>query len=137
VYRRFLGLHPGHTYRVHARLNTLESGTGGDWSFSFHAAANPRDGTEIPTDRMAGVKSSDPDTLVAEYGPHAVTSDQWVPHATESTRSAKFRGDVVLPEHSSGVLTVWFRFQGTDVPEKSVGIDSVQIEDLGPCEVKK
>ena len=39
VYRRFLGLKPGHTYKVEVRLNTLKmDAITNDWAFSFHAA---------------------------------------------------------------------------------------------------
>ncbi|GAI80678.1 unnamed protein product [marine sediment metagenome] len=50
VKRKFLGLTPGHTYRVSARLNTLEMDSGqGDWSVSLHAAYNPPGGADLTT----------------------------------------------------------------------------------------
>ena len=53
VSRRFLGLLPGHTYRVAAGLRAPFNPARG-WSFSFHAAYNPPTGEPLTPAQMAG-----------------------------------------------------------------------------------
>lgn len=130
VSRTFTGLKPGHTYRVAARMNTLDS-KAGDWAFSFHAAANAS-GQALTPDQLAG-KASLPDGskgpdagLIARYDGNNLSSGAWVGRSTGGNASA---ADLVLPANSDSV-TVWFRLSGAgDV--SGVGLDSLSLADQG------
>lgn len=131
VSRRFLGLRPGHIYRVGTRMNTLKSQEG-KWSFSFHAAYNPANGVNLTPSQMAGLdelpeKSKGRDAgLIARLDAGSKTDGKWV-----GRFSGKSSGDIVIPSEGVTAITVWFRLEGTDVPNSVVGFDSVTIEDLG------
>ena len=56
VYRKFLGLTPGHTYRLTAAFSTLELDYNpkNEWAFSVHASYNPPDGKNLTANQMSG-----------------------------------------------------------------------------------
>jgi hypothetical protein len=143
VSRRFLGLTPGHTYRVSARLNTLETKREGNWSFSFHAAYNPASGEDLTPAQMAGSaalpdQSTGPTAgQIAKYDAKATTVGVWFERASDTAGSGKVIGDITLPAEGVSSLTVWFRLEGKEVTNAAVGIDSVTIEDLSKREAQK
>jgi len=125
VSRKFLGLTPGHTYRISARLNTLEmDDCKSDWSFSLHAAHNGQGGSDLTVDQLSGGLAALPDGntgptagQMASYGPGVTTNGKWIKRSM----------DITLP---AGVdtITVWVRHSGSD--STGVGIDWIKLEDL-------
>ncbi len=135
VGRRFLGLTPGHTYRMGTRLNTLNT-TNGNWSFSVHAAYNPASGEELTSAQMAGVAelpdgSSGPTAgQIAGYQSALTTRGNWITRSSGVEGPGKATGDITLPADATSI-TIWFRLEGTNASHCAVGVDSVTIEDLG------
>jgi len=135
VSRRFLGLNPGHTYRVSARLNTFDLELG-NWNFSFHAAHNAVTGESLTPAQMAGVvalpngKVGPTAGQVASYDAKATTGGKWIVRSSEKADPENTSADITLPTNVNSI-TLWFRLQGTNITECSVGLDSVTIEDLG------
>lgn len=134
VWRKFLGLTPGHTYRISARLNTLEmDACKSDWSFSLHAAYNGPGGTDLTVGQFSGLAplpdgSSGPSAgRTASYRPGATTNSKWVKGSTDGGGPGLEITDITLP---TGVdtISVWVRHSGSD--STGVGIDWVRIEDL-------
>jgi len=125
VWRKFLGLTPGHTYRISARLNTLEmDACKSDWSFSLHAAAyNGPGGTDLTVDQLSGLAalpdgSTGPASgRIAYYGPQATTNGKWVKSSVEITLPAGI-----------DTMTIWVRHSGAD--STGVSIDWVSLKDL-------
>ena len=132
VWRKFLGLTPGHTYRFFARLNTLAMGyANGEWSYSLRAAHNAAGGADFTSDQLSG-KAPLPDgslgpgaARIAEYGPRKTTEGQWIQHATGDKNSGV--KDITLPD-GVDTITVWVRHSGAD--SSGVGIDWVKLEDV-------
>jgi hypothetical protein len=139
VSRRFLGLTPGHTYRVGARLNTLESKEGA-WAFTFHAAYNPASGEDLSSAQMAGDLALPNGAKgkaagqIASYDSTTTTDGKWGERSSEKKTADNPTGDTTLPAKGSDSITIWFRFEGKDVTDVAVGLDSVTIEDLGKAE---
>lgn len=135
VCRRFLGLSPGHTYRVGARLNTLTSKVG-NWNFSFHAAPNPPGVEKLTAAQMAGVAGLPDGTngamagQIACYDSALTTEGKWITRSSGTDGPGKATGDITLPAGVTS-LTIWFRLEGTNVSNCAVGLDSVTIEDMG------
>ncbi|MBE0540137.1 MAG: hypothetical protein IH623_02000 [Verrucomicrobia bacterium] len=139
VSRRFLGLIPGHTYRVGARLNTLES-KDRNWSFSFHAAYNPASGGDLTPAQMAG-EAALPNGArgkaagqIAKCESATTTDGKWVERSSGKKTPENLTGDITLPAKGSDSITIWFRLEGKDIGETAVGLDSVTINDLGRAE---
>jgi hypothetical protein len=148
VCRRFLGLNPGHTYRVSARVNTLQPADG-DWSFSAHAAATPTNKTSRVAEKNAGAGfyALSPDAMAGasalpdgSKGPHAGelfsysvtnnTAGNWVVRSSAENGPANDTHDIKIPVGVNSLI-VWFRLAGTSKSEVVVGFDSVTVEDLG------
>ncbi len=130
ISRRFLGLNPGHSYRVSASMNTLQSHEE-KWEFSFHAACCAADDVILTAAQMAGLESIPDASIGSDAGliaRHNATSmaDGWISHTSGTSVQ-----DIILPSTGSSSITVWFRFEGTDVTNCQVGVQSVTIEDLG------
>jgi hypothetical protein len=136
VYRKFLGLTPGHTYRLTASLSTLEmDSVEDDWSFSLHAAPNGPDGKDLTVKQLAGLaalpdgKSGQQAGRIKSFGKGDTTrgtfelafSDEKDTDETQSTH-------ITLP---SGVdsITVWVKFKCSD-PNGKVGFSGVKLEDI-------
>ncbi len=134
VWRKFLGLTPGHTYRISARLNTLEmDACKSDWSFSLHAAHNGPAGTDLSNDQLSGAAAL-PDGSrgsaagrIALYGPGVTTSGKWVKCSTDVPGAGLEIKDITL---SAGIdtITIWVRHTGSD--STGVGIDWLKLEDV-------
>ena len=137
VSRRFIGLTPEHTYRVGARMNTLETKSTNKWAFSFHAAFDTSNSVPLTAEQMAG-SATLPDGskgplagLIAKYATGETTSREWTNHFSAGGATGNLCTDVTLPKQGSDSITVWFRLTGNNATNVVVGIDSVTIEDLG------
>ena len=127
IWRKWLGLMPGHKYRVYVRLNTLAmDNSTNNWSLSFHVAANVPDGTAFTTDQLTG-KAPLPDgshgldaAQMVTYGPGHTTHGGWVCSTM----------DIVLPPKVD-TITTWLRHTGAD--STGVAMDWIKVEDLGPA----
>jgi len=126
IWRKFLGLIPGHTYKLSARLSTLEmSPNDTEWGFSIHAVADKPGKKELTSNQMAGLevlpngKTGPQAGRIAEFGPGKLTAkNEYV------IRSA----DITLPADSDSI-TVWLRHTGKGT--SGVGFDWIKLEDLG------
>lgn len=125
VMREFLGLSPGHTYRLSIRINTLATKDKvGDWSYSFHAAPTET-GVKLNHRQLAGLEAltdgrKGPDVArLVEYGPQKMTRRKY----------QEFGADLTLPP-GKDAITVWLRLIG-DNPQVAVAMDYVSLEDLG------
>lgn len=135
VWRQFLGLNPGHTYRLSVRLNTLgTSKEDGDWRCSFHVAPNGSEGGKLTVDQLAGLSPLPagivgPDAAkIVEYGPEKKTGGEWIETTTGSQSEEQVRSeDITLPEGVTSI-TVWLRLTGKK--PSGVGMDWIRLEDL-------
>lgn len=133
--RRFLGLTSGHKYRLSARLNTFDTKQG-NWNFSFHAAHNSPNGENLTVAQLAGIAALPDGKIgstagqITKYDKSKATSGQWIQQSSENASSNNPAVDITLPEGINSI-TVWFRFEGTNVSDGLVGIDSITIEDIG------
>jgi hypothetical protein len=64
------------------------------------------------------------------YDSETTTEGNWIVRLFGATGSGSAGGDITLPQGVNSV-TIWFRFEGTNIPDCVVGLDSVIIEDLG------
>jgi hypothetical protein len=136
VFRRFLGLMPGHTYQTSVRMNTLKTKKEGDWGFSFHAAYNATNGENLTAEQMAGTVALPNGSRgleageICRYGPTTGTDGAWVLQTSGKSKRGETSTDVTLP---SGVtsITIWLRFRGVDLGTGAVGFDALKLEDLG------
>jgi hypothetical protein len=133
VCRKFLGLKPGHTYRVYTRMNTFDmDGVQEDWSFSFHAVPHGKDVTLTPQ-QMAGAAplpggGQGPTAgLVASYGPGSTTKGKFVECSTEKSGKDSQAADITMPPGAE-VITVWFRYNGP--ASGGVGFDWIKLKDV-------
>jgi hypothetical protein len=151
IYRKFLGLRPGHTYRLTACVSTLEMNSmKEDWSFSIHAAPTQGD---LTAQQMAGRDplpypgSPSKDWMMAYYDPNQTT----LGFDFAITNYTRIRKDVLnssqsMPEDANQVvvpnitlpsdvneITVWTRFQCDD-PAGKVGFSGLRLEDITSME---
>lgn len=134
IKREFLGLTPGHTYRVSARLSTLEMDSAqGDWSVSLHAAYNPPHEVGLTVEQLSGLAAL-PDGSkgaaagrIALYDPGLTTNGTWEERSTGKEWRGLVAPDITLPP-GANTITVWVRHSGPD--STGVGIDWVKLEDL-------
>jgi hypothetical protein len=134
VWRRFLGLKPGHTYKVEVRLNTLQMDTCTNaWAFSFHAAQDNPDGSGLIVAQMAGQAalpngSKGPEAgRVALYEPGVTTKGQWKKRSTDTPGSGLEIKNITLPKDVTSI-TVWLRHSGAN--STGVGMDWVKLTDV-------
>jgi hypothetical protein len=99
VLRKFLGLTPGHTYRISARLNTLDMDSAeGQWSFSLHAACNGPEGAELTVAQLAGLadlpdgSSGDAAGRIASYKAGLTTKGAWQARSTGKASQGRCAG---------------------------------------------
>jgi len=134
VKRKFLGLAPGHTYRISARLSTLELDSAKEnWSFSLYAAYNAPGGADLAVEQLGGLAEL-PDGnkggaagRIALYEPGLTTNGTWEERSTGKEWRGLVAPDITLPR-GVDTMTVWVRHRGVD--STGVGIDWVKIEDL-------
>jgi hypothetical protein len=134
VWRRFLGLKPGHTYKVETRLNTRQMDTCTNaWAFSFHAACDNPDGGGLTVAQMAG-QAALPDGSsgskagrVALYEPGTTTKGQWKKRSTDVPGSGLEIKNLTLPKDVTSI-TVWLRCSGAN--STGVGMDWIKLTDV-------
>ena len=145
VCRKFLGLTPGHTYRLSTRLYGLDMPKAqGDWSFSLHAVPAGQGKSDLTVQQMAGSaalpdgKAGPEADRIALYAPGVSP----VPAQPQPTTRPKRRpasapadepvadlvtGDITLPE-GADTITVWVRHQAAH--STGVGLDWIRLEDI-------
>jgi hypothetical protein len=130
--RRFIGLRSERAYRLSARLNTMGlNNDAKDWRYSLHATYATRAG--LTPDQLAGATAlangeNGPDAArMVAYSPEYTTRGDWVRTDTGPNEALQ---DIVLPE-GYDTIVLWVRYTAHD-PDHVVGIDWVQLEDLGP-----
>jgi hypothetical protein len=136
VYRCFIGLNPGHLYRLSFRASTLAMDEEeGPWSFTISAAAFSGevtynedfewlvDGSFAPQADKVGDRVE-----LIHYENGKTTSGKWVQTTTGSDEST-IPSDLLVPTGSDSIV-MWARFKA-DRPTPGVGFDLVSIEDLG------
>lgn len=135
IWRKFLGLIPGHVYRISARLSTLEiEARSNDWSLALCAAYTPNKGGDFTVSQLAGVEALPDGQLgegagrIAAYGPGSVTGGGWVEHSTADSTAGMAIKHIALPRDADSI-TVWVRHSG--VTTSGIGIDWVRCEDMG------
>jgi hypothetical protein len=134
VKRKFLGLTPGHTYRISARLNTLEMDSAKEnWSFSLHATYNAPGEADLAVEQLSRLAAL-PDGSkgaaagrIALYEPRLTTNGTWEERSTGKEWRGSVAPDITLP-NGVDTITVWVRYSGSI--STGVGIDWVKIEDL-------
>ncbi|MBN1505196.1 MAG: hypothetical protein JW955_00020 [Sedimentisphaerales bacterium] len=133
VCRKFLGLKPGHTYRLWTRINTFEMDKAEEnWSFSFHAIPHDSKLTLTP-EQMAGTaplpdgSSGGKAGQIVYYGPGATTKGQFAECRTGEQGSDSQARDITLPPGAE-VITVWFRLSGAAA--SGVGFDWIKLKDV-------
>ncbi|MBS3763187.1 MAG: hypothetical protein KGZ25_07795, partial [Planctomycetes bacterium] len=107
IWRKFLGLTPGHKYRVSVILSTLKMHEAeGDWAFSFHATPDDAEGKDLTAEQMAG-KTALPDGSkgpeagrLVRYDADHTTEGKWIESTTAPGDRSPGRkiGDITLPE---------------------------------------
>ncbi len=138
IYRKFLGLTSGHTYRITAALSTLQMHTvDADWSLSLCAAQNEPSGKNLTTEQLSG-KAPLPNgevgahagriALFSKGGRMTGPSFRLIKGNSRGQESDKEHMDVTLPPGVE-TLTVWVRFECSD-PTGEVGFMGVGIEDI-------
>jgi len=136
VYRRFLGLTPGHTYRIAACLSTLDvDSIKGDWSLSLCAAYNGPDGKNLTAKQLAGLDALPDGKIgpqagqIASYSPDITTKGNFdLVFSGENAPGGLKSSHITLP---TGVdtITVWIRFTCSD-PNGKVGFSGLRLEDI-------
>jgi hypothetical protein len=134
IWRKFLGLTPGHTYRIYARVNSLAmDGSQSDWSFSLHAAYHEASGKDLTTEQFSGIAPLPNGNVgpqagrLVGFGPGTTTQGEWEQHSTAEAAPGKEITDISLPEGIS-TITVWIRCSGP-TPD-GVGFDWIKLEDI-------
>jgi hypothetical protein len=135
VYRKFLGLTPGHTYRLTACLTTQDMDSSkGDWSLSLHAAPTPS-GNDLSAEQLAGLAPL-PDggrgpegRRIAFYGPGSTTKRDFALVFSGKDAPGGFDSSHITLPAGVDTITVWVRFSCPD-PNGKVGFSGVKLEDL-------
>jgi hypothetical protein len=145
VYRKFLGLTPGHTYRLSARLIAMDMPKAeGQWSFSLHAVPAEQSKSTLTAQQMAGQaalpdgKAGPEADRIALYAPGvSPVSAQKQPMTRPKRRLASapadkpvadlVTGDITLPT-GADTITVWVRHQAAH--STGVGLDWIRLEDV-------
>ncbi len=135
LYRRFLGLVPGSTYRIRARVNTLQmTAAQSGWSYEILAAYNRPGREPLTPGQLSGVeplpngeKGKDAG-LLTRFGSDRTTGGEWFEIDTSKSPDTSKQGDITLPSDVDSI-TLWIRYQA-EGPTTGVGMDWVALEDL-------
>jgi hypothetical protein len=134
IWRKFLGLMPGHTYRIHARVNSFAMDSSeSDWSFSIHAAYNDASGKDLTAEQFSGVTPLPNGNVgpqagrIVGFGLGTNTQGEWKQYSTADAAPGKEITDIGLPE-GVNTITVWIRCNGS-TPD-GVGFDWIKLEDI-------
>ncbi|HUT29073.1 MAG TPA: hypothetical protein VMX13_04705 [Sedimentisphaerales bacterium] len=136
IWRKFLGLTPGHTYRLTAHLTTLEMDSiDGDWALAVCASHNGADGKDLTAEQMAG-EDALPDgskgleaARVALYDNHNTTRRMWETTLTGYKAGRRPAGSHIVLPAGVDTITVWVRFSCSD-PSGQVAFSGVALEDV-------
>ena len=127
IWRKFLGLSPGHTYKVTARLNTLQMDPNNpNWSFSLHAIPDDVSGKNLTTQQLGG-------SALLPDGSRTMDAGEIIRYAEKITTEGKFietSAKITLPGSITS-LTVWLRFMNEGFGE--VAFDWIKLEDITPA----
>jgi hypothetical protein len=125
IRRDYLGLTPGHTYRVTVRLSTMSlDSSSGTWSYSLHAVPCSA-ATPLGPEQMAGLAPL-PDGSVGESAGLVTRFDR---NRTTRGRYQECTTEITLPA-GTDAIACWLRFTG-DRPGQKVAFDYARLEDLG------
>ncbi len=134
IWRRFLGLKPGHTFKVEVRLNTLAmDACTNDWAYSFHAAFDNSNGKSLSVAQLAGTAALPNGSKgtaagrVALYKPSATTKGNWEKRASDYLGPGLEIKNITLPTNVTSI-TVWLRHSGAN--STGVGMDWIRLEDV-------
>jgi hypothetical protein len=124
VHRRFLGLRPGHTYRLTTRMNTLAMDPNDTtWSYSLHMTPHgPRDEV-LNAQHFAGTRA----LPNQQIGPAAGRVAEYR-RSTTQKEYIKQSGELTLPTGADSI-TVWLRYSSTK-ETTGVSLDWIKLEDL-------
>jgi hypothetical protein len=126
VRRDFLGLTPGHTYRVTVRASTMDLARDvGNWSCTLHAAPFGGDGKGIGAEQLSGLAAL-PD---GSQGESAGLAARFDPRKTTGGAYEECTKDVLLLQGMDSIA-VWLRLT-SQTPGDKVAVDYVKLEDLG------
>lgn len=136
VYRKFLGLTPGHTYRITACLSTLEMDSiKGDWSLSLCAAHNSPDGKDLTVRQLSGLDALPDRSSGAKAGriafynkDNTTKGDYAIVVSGDNGAGGSQSSHITLPP-GVDTNTVWVRFNCSD-PKGKVGFSGVKLEDI-------
>jgi hypothetical protein len=124
IWRKFLGLSPGHKYRISTRLNTLDMPSDGNgWSFSLHVIADKKSESELSARQMAGIETL-PD---GKIGADADRLKKLDAKTITKGKYNEYSDEITLPQDSNSI-TVWMRLTSTSKAE--VAFDWIKLEDL-------
>jgi len=132
IYRKFMGLTPGHTYRIIAGLTTLDiDSVESGWSVSLCAAYNK--GNDLSNKQLAGLatlpsrRSGKKAREIVSYG-----KDRNNTKGKFSIVCSNANSHVTLPEDAN-TITVWIRFNCND-PNGRIGFSGIKLEDITTLE---
>ncbi|MEJ2649243.1 MAG: DUF1573 domain-containing protein [Sedimentisphaerales bacterium] len=137
VYRKFIGLTSGHTYRLTACLSTMEMDSiKKNWSYSLYVTTNPPDGKNLTPEQMAGKASlpngeKGPDAgQICYFDPNNTTKGNFVYAITDYSRrrDGTISSNITLPNNVNEI-TVWTKFICEDNSGKVV-FSGVKLEDI-------
>jgi hypothetical protein len=136
IRRRFLGLSPGHSYRLAAAVNSLKmDSVNGDWELAICAAANGADSKDLTSQQMAGLATL-PDGSkgleagrVALYDSRNTTRGMWEMTLTGYKAGRRPAGSHITLPSDANSITVWIRFSCSD-PNGRVAFSGVALEDM-------
>lgn len=136
IWRKYIGLKPGHTYRINARISCGDSSgnDNGDWSVSFHALPADSDHAEVLTEQLQSLAPLSEDSVgpdareFASFTPGNDTGGEFALISTENLGVGNDAGDITLPLGTDAIL-VWLRVVGK-VPSPGVGFDWIQLQDV-------
>jgi hypothetical protein len=136
VYRKFLGLSPGHTYRLTACLTTLNMDSAEDeWSLSLCAAPVGPGAESITSEQFAGRKPlpdgrSGPQAgRIAMFNRSNTTKGNFQVVFSKAEEQNLVHGSHITLPVGVDSLVVWARFECED-PNGEVGLSGVRLEDL-------
>lgn len=135
LYRRWLGLQPGHAYRVSAHLNKLDT-KAANLQVTLCAVQLPRRGEDLTPKQMAGEEAL-PDGKSGKNAGQLARCDVTASPNNQQTEVPSgmkplepVAGEIMLSgDHDS--IAVWCRVEIEDGQEVALRLESLAIEDLG------
>lgn len=124
VSREFLGLTPGHTYRLSVRLNTLQAPKEGvGWTYSLHAIPTNSE-SRLNAKQLAGMEA----LPNGKKGENAARIAKYDHERTTKGKYEEFGTDITLPPGKDSI-TVWLKLKGGKT-DMAVAMDYIRLEDL-------